>query len=446
MSKNTEGLLGERAIVIGAGMGGMMAAGVLAKFFAEVMVLDKDKLPASPEMPNGVPQGTQAHVLLGGGARNAEQIFPGLNSDLIARGGVPRNWGLNWRTCDAVGWHPKRDLGIDFVGTTRPFLEHVVRANLGRLRNVTIRDGAKVTGWREGPDKITVTLAGGAEESLDADLAVDSSGRSGQALEMLEANGYGPVKEVVIGTGVSYSAAIYEPTAGWPDPLAGCAIFCDAPSSHVGFLMPVEGNLWLVALVGRFEQAPQKDPAGFMAFTKNLPDPFIHDRISKAKQLDRIRTFRPYLSKFRRYDRLSRSPERLLPLGDAVSQFNPMFGQGMSVASAHAMCLREVLAARAQNDGALNGAAKEYLQKACAVSEEVWLGLDPLEFSYATTTGERPAGIEEQIAFGLGLRKLIEADAEVHRLMMQVTHLLEPASVLMREDIVARVNAILAKG
>ncbi len=446
MATDTGKLLGERAIVIGAGMGGMMAAGVLAKFFAEVVVLDKEKLPASPEVRNGVPQGAHVHGLLVLGRGNLEKIFPGFTTDLIGRGAHVSRFGLGFRFRDGLGWHPERDLELDFIGVSRPLLEHTVRANLERLRNITIRDGAAVAGWREGADKITVTLAGGTEESLDADLVVDATGRSGQALEMLEANGYGPVEEVVINTGQNYTSAIFEKPAGWSHPLNGCVISSDAPVSDGGVLFSIENNCWMVSLLGRFEHAAPNDLAGFMGYAGNISDPVIHEILSQAKQLTPIRTYRPHLSKWRRYDKLARFPDRLLPLGDAITMFNPMFGQGMTAASFHALCLRDVLSARAQGARALTGVAKEYLQQTHTISEEVWQGLDPLEFSFPKTIGARPADIEQRQAFGLGLRKLIETDAEVHRLFMAVGNLIKPASALGREDIVARVNAIMAQG
>ncbi|MEQ1888246.1 MAG: hypothetical protein ABL951_03570 [Alphaproteobacteria bacterium] len=442
---STERQLGERAIVIGAGMGGLMAAGVLASYFAEVVVLDKDRLPAGAEVRAGVAQGAHVHTLMVQGRRNLEQIFPGFTSDLIDNGAIISRLGLEFRTHDWLGWFPKRDLGLPSLFTSRPLLEGTVRTLLMRNGRVTIRDGATVTGWRHDGGQIAVTLAGDGPQTLMADFVVDASGRAGQAREMLEANGYGPIDEIVVGTGESYATTFFEIPDGWSDASLCFAINGAAPDSHSGFLFAVEGNRWMCSMTGRFDEAPPKDPEGFMAFAKNLADPCIYDRISKAKRIGPVRSYVPAYSKWRRYELLTEFPDRLLPLGDAIAQVNPIYGQGMTLASCHAMCLWKALEDRALGSGALDNIATQYLGAATSFTAQVWSGLEVVDFAFPKTAGARPADIEQRQAFTYALRRLAVDDAEVHRLMVRVNQLVDPVSVLMRDDILARVGAIMAK-
>lgn len=445
MARETEQPLGKRAVVIGAGMGGLMAAGVLARYFAEVTVLDKDTLPTSPEPRMDVPQGAHAHVLLLQGRRNIEKIFPGFLSDAVDGGAIISRLGLEIHSRDWLGWLPKRDVGSPCAFMTRPMMEGTVRSHLKRNDRVTLRDGVTVTGWREVDQAIAVSIAvdGGPDETLTADFVVDATGRAGTALAMLEASGYGPVEETVIGTGESYSSTLFEIPPGRNDASHSFVIWGAPPASQSGFLFAVEGNRWICSLNGRFDEAPPKDPAGFMEFARKLSDPCIYERISLAKQLGPIRMFKPAYSKWRRYDKLTNFPGRLVPLGDAIAMVNPIYGQGMTLASTHAICLWQALADRVKSGG-LDDIATEYLAATSTFTEQVWSGLEVVEFAFPKTTGERPADIEQRQAFVQGVRRLAVEDAEVHGLITRVNQLVEPASVLGREDIVARVQALMA--
>jgi glycine/D-amino acid oxidase-like deaminating enzyme len=58
------GELGRRAVVVGAGIGGLSAAGVLARYFDQIDVLERDQTPLSVESRSGTPQDKHAHGLL----------------------------------------------------------------------------------------------------------------------------------------------------------------------------------------------------------------------------------------------------------------------------------------------------------------------------------------------------------------------------------------------
>jgi 2-polyprenyl-6-methoxyphenol hydroxylase-like FAD-dependent oxidoreductase len=78
----------KQAIVIGAGMGGLTAAKAVAPHFEKVIVFDRDALPDAPAPRYGTPQAWHTHVLLAGGHRALEYLFPGIESDLVAAGAV----------------------------------------------------------------------------------------------------------------------------------------------------------------------------------------------------------------------------------------------------------------------------------------------------------------------------------------------------------------------
>jgi flavin-dependent dehydrogenase len=59
--------IGDRAVVLGASMAGLLAARVLADTYGQVTVIDHDELPETPMHRRGVPHGRHIHALLARG-------------------------------------------------------------------------------------------------------------------------------------------------------------------------------------------------------------------------------------------------------------------------------------------------------------------------------------------------------------------------------------------
>jgi len=78
----------EHAIVIGASMGGLLAARALADFYGTVTILERDSFPAEDIPRKGVPQGGHAHGLLARGRDVIEDFFPGWTDEVVASGGI----------------------------------------------------------------------------------------------------------------------------------------------------------------------------------------------------------------------------------------------------------------------------------------------------------------------------------------------------------------------
>lgn len=68
---------GQRAVVIGAGIGGLSIAGALAPYFERVEILERDRLSASAASRPATPQSRHPHSLLAGGLRTVDRIFSG---------------------------------------------------------------------------------------------------------------------------------------------------------------------------------------------------------------------------------------------------------------------------------------------------------------------------------------------------------------------------------
>jgi 2-polyprenyl-6-methoxyphenol hydroxylase-like FAD-dependent oxidoreductase len=178
--------IGDHAAVLGASMGGLLAARVLADAYRRVTIVERDPLPESGLDRRGVPQGRHAHGLLPRGAQILEELFPGLLAELVADGvpvlRAPREFRL------FLGGHllcQDGEPGEPTYVPSRPCLEAHVRDRVRALCNVSIWDRCEVAGLVTTPacDRVTgarVLPAGGAEEILAADLVVDATGRGGR--------------------------------------------------------------------------------------------------------------------------------------------------------------------------------------------------------------------------------------------------------------------------
>src|SRR5215471_9647103 len=141
------GLLGQRAVVVGAGIGGLVVAGALAQYFEQVEIFERDRLTAFPASRSGTPQDRHPHGLLAGGLQALGEIFPGFESDLAKAGAVPVRVAqeVQYERPD-VGVLPKRDFGISLLCASRPLIELVLRRRAEAIANIALRPGCRVTG------------------------------------------------------------------------------------------------------------------------------------------------------------------------------------------------------------------------------------------------------------------------------------------------------------
>ncbi len=214
---------GGHALVLGASMGGLLAACALSESFARVTIIDRDELPTAPVDRKGVPQGEQAHGLLARGREIMEELFPGLSADLAAHGAVPVDIHN-----DAV-WindgHRYRRAPSDLLGlcVSRPMLETYLRGRVAALPSVDIIEHCEALGLIANADRTRVTgvrawrTGAAAEEVFEADLVVDATGRGNRGPTWLGELGYPAPAEDVVKTGIVYVTREYRREPGQTD-------------------------------------------------------------------------------------------------------------------------------------------------------------------------------------------------------------------------------------
>jgi 2-polyprenyl-6-methoxyphenol hydroxylase-like FAD-dependent oxidoreductase len=178
--------VGDHAVV-GASMGGLLAARALADSYRRVTIVERAPLPESGSARKGVPQGRHAHGLLPSGAQILDELFPGLLAGLAPDGVPVLRHPREFRF--VLGGHVlcrDGEPGEPTYAQSRPYLERRVRDRVRALPNVTIRDHSEVAGLVTTParDRVTgarvVPRALGGAKILAADLVMDATGRSGR--------------------------------------------------------------------------------------------------------------------------------------------------------------------------------------------------------------------------------------------------------------------------
>jgi 2-polyprenyl-6-methoxyphenol hydroxylase-like FAD-dependent oxidoreductase len=423
--------------VIGAGVAGLTAARVLSRRYATVTVLDRDTLPYDASPRHGVPQGEHPHLLLAGGLRELTTLFPGLDEQLIALGGVRLDTGRDIRTFRLGAVWPGEPSGLDLVSVTRPRLEAVLRARVGALGGVAIRDQIAVSGLTGVDGRVDgVVLDTG--ETLGAALVVDCSGRGSRSDRWLGALGLPLPARIEVKVEVGYSTRFYRRRPGDLGRWQAAVVLPHGPQESMsGLALPVEGDRWIVGLGGWHLSDPPGDPAAFEAYAKGLPDPAVATLIARTEPLGDVRTTRFPSSRRRLFERLDRLPAGYVTLGDAICSFNPIYGQGMTSAARQASVLGEALDRHHRvADAEL---AADYYAATAEVIDVPWGLAIGGDFRFPGTTGPRPRGLALRNWYSRQITYASQVDGEVFRVASAVQQLVAPPAVLKRPAFVARV-------
>ena len=388
----------EHAVVIGASMGGLVAAAALARHFDRVTVVERDELPASPAHRRGVPQSKHAHGFQPGGLAALDELRPGFRDELLADG-VPTGDTSNNSSWFVGGGHLARaDAGVRAFGFTRPFVEQHARIRVRALPGVTIVDGMQVEALIAEPDGRgrshvagVVAERDGVAVELRADLVVDASGRVSKLPDWLRELGYPAPTEEQVHCRMSYLTRRWRLREG----ALGGDVFTvvgvtDKP--EFGVAIAQEDGTHIVTIGSLLDGGPAKEDEAYRAFARGLADPRIGDALEGAEPVTDYQPSHFPFSRRRRYDKLRSFPHGLLAIGDAIASFNPMYGQGMSVAALEAVALRDQLA-----QGALD--ARRFFKRAHRIEDVAWKISTGGDLRFAEVEGKRTPDMKVMNAY-----------------------------------------------
>lgn len=423
-------------MVLGAGMGGLLAARTLADFYERVTVVERDVLTADHrDHRKGIPQGRHFHTLLRRGAEVLDALFPGL-TDELAGAGAPTASALDVRLI-LSGYEMSRvDTGTTAIQVTRPLLEAAVRARVADIPHVKIVDGTVAVGLRTGAGRVTgVRVAvGGREEFLDAALVVDAMGRAGRTTRWLAELGYAPPAEDRIKVDMRYASRMLRlaPETPPPDKLT---LVGPIPGRARAFALAAqEGDRWMLTAVGMAGDHPSDtDEGALLAFVKTMAPPEVYAAIRDAQPLSEPRGHGFPASIRRRYERLRRFPTGLLVFGDAICSFNPIYGQGMTVAAIEAEILRRCLR------GGEHDLARRFFRAAAKAINPAWQLSAGGDLALPEIEGHRPLATRVINRYVARLHRVAQHDTTVSAAFRRVGLLLDPPSAVLAPRILLRV-------
>jgi 2-polyprenyl-6-methoxyphenol hydroxylase-like FAD-dependent oxidoreductase len=369
------------AVVVGGGYAGLVAARVLADCFAEVIVVEQDEVNGDTGVHPHAPQGYHAHAVIAKGAQVLERLFPGLRAELKQAGAPVYDYGERMNFLLPTGYAPRVRTGVQIQSLTRDELERRLRRRVLALPEVTVRQRTRCVGLiAASPGRVTgVRLrpagsAPGAEPlALTADLVVDASGRSSALAGWLDGLGVRiPAKRVVKAKITYTSVGFTRPDSGGPDFDAAYQMTFAPGVPRGGVLLAVEGGRWMCSLFGLDDQVPPTDDDGYLRFARSLANPRMAEQLQRRAGGEKVHRYTNLNNEWSQYHRVADWPQRLIALGDAVCVFNPVYGQGLTVAALEADLLRTMLEQLQRRGRELDGLSRRYQRRLAWLIRPPW--------------------------------------------------------------------------
>jgi 2-polyprenyl-6-methoxyphenol hydroxylase-like FAD-dependent oxidoreductase len=339
-------------LVLGAGMGGLTTALLLARDGHEITVVERD--PAEPppaaqawqawQRP-GVNQFRLSHLMLPRWRAEMDRELPEVLHELAAVGGLRLNL-LSFLPAAQRGPWRDGDERFETVTARRPVLEAALAA-AAAAAGVTIHRGVCVTGLLTDPSvagpvpRVTGVLAAGGRV-LRADLVVDCAGRRSALPAWLQAAGARAPAEERADCGFVYYGRHFQSRSG------------ALPQGHAGILqryesmsvltLPADNGTWAVTLVTSSRDRAMRglrDPARWDAALDLYP---LAAHWRDGEPTTGVDVLAGIEDRYRSFV-LDGDPVAtgVVAVGDAWACTNPSLGRGAAIGLLHAGGLRDVL-------------------------------------------------------------------------------------------------------
>ncbi|MCU4823294.1 FAD dependent oxidoreductase [Bacillus cereus] len=365
----------EKALVIGAGIAGLLTARVLSSYFETVIVVEKDELPQKPSERPGTPQDFHPHRVLPRGEIIMNRFFPGYVDDLLNLG------AHNVKNDKMIRFSPygALELVIERKGaaSSRALLEWTIRQRVQEIPNLHFYSKQAVTGLLASSDhKRVIGIHIQERDELKTkrtvltDLVVDTCGRQSKLNKWLTSMGYEVPEPERIKVNFGYSTRYYKVPSYIKEKLS--AISEGDPAKNVGAvgLLYIEDNIAQALLfVAGGMHYPPTNSKEYEKELDSLVTPMMRELIKELEPISVPRGFRAQESIRQHFEQMENWPSGLLVLGDAFCNFDPIYGQGMTVAAIEAEMLDACLK---ENSTHKPGFERKVLQRMQQAIEPAW--------------------------------------------------------------------------
>lgn len=432
---------GRTAVVLGGSLAGLFAAAALARHADRVVLVERDRLPDGPQWRRGVPQARHAHNLMTAGHVAMEELFPGIRAELLEAGMVRVRMPQDMWLLTPGGWMPRFATGLAMLTSSRDLIDWVVRRRVAAEPRIELLTGTEAVGLLGGAAVTGVRVRArerdgwSAPYDLPADFVVDATGRTSRAPEWLAALGHPAPKEAVVDARAAYSTCVFDPPPGhaadW-----NCLLLQAAPDNpRQGILNPIEHGRWMVSLAALGGERPPTDHAGFLDYCRRLRSPELYEVLRDATPVGPVHASGRTENRRRYYEKLSRWPDRFLPVGDGVCALNPSYGQGMSLAAPQAVAIDAAL----RKAGTLDGVASGLRKAVRAVVEPAWQLATTADLAYPWAAAERDLKSKVAISYLYRVLAVSPTSRAASQALLDTNQMVATPNAVFRPAVVAAV-------
>ncbi|MFI0977740.1 FAD-dependent oxidoreductase [Streptomyces sp. NPDC021093] len=432
-----------RAVVVGGGYAGLVIARVLSDHFSEVVVLERDVVDENTGVHPHAPQGHHAHAMLAKGAEVLEKYFPGLRAELQEQGAPVYDYGQRISFLLPSGFAPRCRTGVLIQSFTRDELERRLRRRVLSLPGVKLLGGVRCEGLLMAlPGRVTGVRyqADGAARptELEADLVVDASGRSSALDSWLHELGMPVPDKRVVQAKITYTSMNFDRPAGDPPDFHVAYQMTFAPDiPRGGVVLGVERDRWTCSLFGFGDQLPPTDDKGYLDFAKGLDNPHLADQIERRTTQESVHRYTNVNSQWSPYHTCKEWPERLLAVGDSVCVFNPVYGQGLTVAALEADLLHRTLTRRRSRGQNLTGLSRTYQRGVARIVLAPWTLSSNSDLMW--NPHRQPRSAKAAHWYNKRLLEVAVRDPRVWSRFVRVVNMVAPPALLFHPAVLVKV-------